>query len=297
MFFVVFLCFWACSLMAEKILFITHAFNRPDFLEIQVKTFNKLLKDPYELVVFNDSPNSYMEQQINEKCALLGLRVFRVPQHLHMRPGRQSAGHRHMDGIQYALDTIGYDYDGIVVLIDSDMFLVKEFNVAEYMKGVHLAGDLQGRSGNGVEVRYLSPALAFMNMGMLPDKRSLCFEGGYIHGLACDVGAYTYYYMQAHPELTYTFYDQIHIGAWKIIDPCSQCSMMSCPACIARLVYRGFDDTVIRFIQECPDDIEFNMKGTFLHYRCGSNWNNKPADYVAAKTNALNNLVARIIAQ
>jgi hypothetical protein len=198
-----------------KVLFITHAFNRPDFLDLQIKTFNALLEDEYELVVFNDAADSHMENQINTKCDELGLRHFRVPQHLHARPGRYSAGHRHMDGIQFAFDTIGYDYNGLVVLIDSDMFLVKRFSVEKYMHDIELAGHLHGRSGNGIEVRYIAPTLALMNMGLLPDKKTLSFEGGYIHSLACDVGAHTYYYMQKHPALKTKFYNQTHIGLWK----------------------------------------------------------------------------------
>lgn len=285
----------AFCISEAKVLFITHSFNRPDFLEIQVKTFNALLEDEYELVVFNDASDANMERTINATCSKLGLRCFRVPQELHLKPGRQSAGHRHIDGIQFALTTIGYDHNDMVVLIDSDMFLIKPFSIAEYMNGIDLAGDLQGRAGNGHIVRYLSPALAFMNMKTLPDKRTLSFEGGYIHGLACDVGAHTYYYMQNHPEIKTRFYNQLHIGAWKITAiQCTVCNNMTCDNCTKLMVTQGFDENAIRFIQECPDDIEFNMNGHFLHYRCGSNWNNKPQSYIQAKTNALNNLALAI---
>lgn len=286
----------AFNIATAKVLFITHSFNRPDFLELQVKTFNALLEDEYELVVFNDASDRQMEQQINNTCKALGLRYFRVPQHLHNRPGRQSAGHRHMDGIQFSLETIGYDYDGIVTIIDSDMFLTKKFSIKRYMEGIDIAGELQGRSGNGVEVRYLSPALVFMNMKTLPNKKTISFEGGYIHGLACDVGAHTYYYMQNNPQIRTKFYNQIHIGAWKVTGvKCSVCSNMSCSKCTELLIEQGFDAHNIHFIQECPDDIEFNLNGHFLHYRCGSNWNNKPHAYVTAKTNALNTLINAVV--
>jgi hypothetical protein len=102
--------------------------------------------------------------------------------------------------------------------------------------------------------------------------------------------------MQNNPQIKTKFYDQIHIGAWKVTSvQCPACNNMSCPKCLDLLIQQGFDANNIRFIQECPDDIEFNLNGHFLHYRCGSNWNNKPYEYIMAKTNALNNLVQAIL--
>ena len=54
------LCFFFCFVVTyqtttkQKILIITHNYNRPDFIEIQSATFKKFLQDDYEYVVFND---------------------------------------------------------------------------------------------------------------------------------------------------------------------------------------------------------------------------------------------------
>ena len=53
---------------AEKILIITHAYNRPEFIEIQHLTFQKFLADEYEFVVFNDAPTDAMANQISKAC-------------------------------------------------------------------------------------------------------------------------------------------------------------------------------------------------------------------------------------
>jgi len=277
---------------AAKVLIITHSFNRPDFIELHLKTFNAFLQDSYEYVVFNDADQEDMKRHIEETCKRCGVRCFRVPQHMQ---GRQSAGTRHMDGIKYALEKVGYDHDGVVALVDSDMFLIKPFSIEKYLEGYDIAGDLQGRGNNTIEVRYLSPALVFMNMQTLPNRRTLSFEGGYIEGLGCDVGGHTYYYLKNNPSVRPSFFGVLHIGVWKVGLNCRLCSNMTCVDCTQRLRDSGFDDMVIKYIQACPDNIEFNLNHSFLHYRGGSNWDHKSAEYHCMKTRALNDFMSAIV--
>jgi hypothetical protein len=274
--------------LTAKVLLITHSYNRPDFIELHVKTFKHFLKDEYEYVVFNDASNQGMKQQIEDTCKKLNIRHFRIPQEIHHRP---SPGHRHMDGIQYAFDQIGYDFDGIVALVDSDLFLLKPFSIEKYLEGYDIAGELQNRKNGKIIVNYLSPALAFMDMRKLPNKRTLSFEGGYVEGLACDVGAHTYYYFNNNPSVKPKYINVIHIGAMKIVSNCAHCSNGSCPTCIELLIKHKFTDRYIKFIQNVDDNIEFFLDHSFLHYRSGSNWNNQSSAYHNAKTLALNNFI------
>lgn len=75
------ICFFVvCQVIAkQKILIITHNFNRPDFIEIQHATFKKFLQDDYEYVVFNDATDSTLVQQINNICNKLQIEWIRVP--------------------------------------------------------------------------------------------------------------------------------------------------------------------------------------------------------------------------
>src|SRR5579872_411931 len=130
----------------KKVRIFCPVFNRPDFIEIQKKMFDTFLQDEYELIIFNDASDQNMATQIEHMCTKLNLECFRIPQELHQHRPRGSAGHRHMDGIQFALNKIGYGYDGIVMLIDSDMFLIKPFSVTQYLEGYDVAADRQGRS-------------------------------------------------------------------------------------------------------------------------------------------------------
>lgn len=275
-----------------KVLIITHSYNRPDFIEIQAKTFKAFLSDDYEFVVFNDASKEPMKQQIEQTCEHLGIRCIRVPQHLHASDG--TAGARHVHGMQYSFNTLAYDHDGIVCLIDSDAFLIKPLSIESYLKDFDIAGELEGRGNNKIEIRYLSPILVFMNMRTLPNKRTLNFGGGTIHGFACDNGAQTYYYFKNNPSARRKDISLAHIGAFAESLNCQTCKNLSCKKCIETMVAHGFDEALISFIHECPNlNIEFFLNYHFLHYRGGCNWDGQSTEYHRIKTKALNNLINR----
>lgn len=275
-----------------KVLLMVPTYNRPDFIELQVKTFKAFLQDDYEYVVFNDASQEDMARSIEQTCNRLNVRCFRFPQHIHAARGMTSPGHRHMDVLAYFLEQMGYDFPGIVAIVDSDLFLLKSFSIENYLRDYDISGELQGRENDAVKVRHLSPILVFMNMQTLPNKRTISFEGGYIEGLACDVGANTYYYLQNNPTVKSRIFTLNFIPALKRALSCSECSNFSCQKCVHYLKEIQFDDKMIAYVQSCPDDnTEFVLDNTFLHYRCGTNWDNKPGGYHDIKTKALNNLI------
>ncbi len=281
--------------ISAKVLLITHSYNRPDFIELNAHLFKTFLQDDYEYVVFNDAHQQNMKEQIEQTCKKLGIRCFRVHQNLHNRPNN-SPGHRHIDCIQYSLEKLGYDFDGIVAFVDSDMFLIKPFSIEKYLQGYDLAGDLEGRSNERIRIRYLSPNLTFMDMRTLPNKRTISFEGGMVEGLACDVGGHTYYYLKSNPGIKSKFFGHIHMGAMKVADGCKKCTNLDCPSCLKKLQQIGLDEEIIKFVHDIPEDkdVEFFLDHHFLHYRSGSNWNGKPAEYHQRKTRTLSTLISDI---
>jgi len=271
----------------------THSYNRPDFIEIQHKTFQAFLQDDYEFVVFNDAPEQSAKEKIEQTCKRLNIRCVRVPQALHNE--KNTPGERHMHGIKYSLEQIGFDHPGIVMLIDSDMFLIQPLRLESFLDGYNIAGELEGRGNDKVEVKYLSPMLAFMNMPNLTNKKNISFDGGYVEGLNCDVGGHTYYYLKNNPSVKPFFFGCLHIGNMKQDNDCNKCTNMTCDHCVKMLKDNRFDENAITFIQACPNtNVEFFMNHTFLHYRGGSNWDGQAAKYHAIKTQALNDFITAI---
>lgn len=280
------MCFFLLLLVSleleAKILIITHSFNRPDFIEIQAKTFQKFLKDDYEFVVFNDAPKEAMCQQINDTCAKLDISCVRIPQTVHTAPylprekndDFQNPAVRCANVVQYSLDVLGFNHDGLVMIIDADMFLIKPFSIAEYFKDFQLAGVPQKRE----HINYIWNGLVIFNMNTIPDKSSINFNCKKVEGVAVDVGGGLHPYFKAHPELKFNPIGNEYINQWT------------------ELSSRQEKHEEVRLLYNMqPNNIEFLLNYSFLHYRSGGNWDKRSNEYHENKTKILNEFVDAIL--
>ncbi len=288
-----------CSnVFAEKVLLITSAYNRPDFIEIQCKTFQKFLQDDYEFVVFNDASQRKLKKSIEEMCRKLGVRCVNIPQHIHdqpylkREPGEKfhAPGVRNANVVQYALRNLGFSHDGIVAIIDSDMFLVKDFSIKKYLNEYQIAGVPQGK-----EVQYLWIGIAFLNMSILPEKTTINFNCGKIKGVPVDAGGYTHHYLKSHPECKVRHFAPLHTPSLS----CSECLKIheyhACTHNRDLLERSGFDENQITALHSGLQNVEFFINGTFLHYRSGTNWDHKSAAYHELKTSLFNRYIEKIL--
>jgi len=278
----------------QKVLIITHNYNRPEFIEIQYKTFKHFLQDEYEFVVFNDANTTDMFKQINEMCDRYTIRSMAIPQSIHEKPylprvpdeWLHRPNVRHVNALQYSLDILGFDFDGIVAIVDSDLFLVKPLSINEYMTGYDIASVGRGAPG---DILYFWPGIVFLKMNELPDKRSMNFNCGSINGNNVDSGGWTHYYLSAHPTLRIRWGNELFGGLLFCPDRfCPVSSVATVEQEIAALRTMGFDDDQIHFLQKKPDTIEFLCDHHFLHYRAGTNYDNQSDAYLARKQDAIN---------
>src|ERR1700730_12585549 len=141
-FLIALVCFFSLE-ARDRVWMITHAYNEPEFIRMQAESFKKFMKDDYEFVVFNDASDERMARMIETMCKEHSVRCIRVPQEIHDWPYlARSPGEpyhrpnvRHVNCCQYSLDTIGFDFDGIVGFIDSDMFLIRPVSIVDLMEG------------------------------------------------------------------------------------------------------------------------------------------------------------------
>ncbi len=268
---------------SDTVLIFTYSHSRPDFIELHHKTFQAFLQDKYELIVFNDAPNPNMQQQIEQTCRKLNIECIRVPQHLHKQ--RNDPGARHSHGIKYSLETRGFNHDGIVLLIDADMFLVKPFSALELMKEYEVVGGFQQRKNQKYTITYVAPCLTFLNMNKLPDKITISFDGGFIHGMACDLGAQMHHYFEAHPLVNKKLFTAI--------------STYHLPKQKSELLALGYDAITSEFIlrlHETKHTVEFHLKDYFIHhYGGGSNWPKYSVHLLQEKASLINEYVNNAI--
>ena len=300
-----------CNTVHAKILIITYSYSNPEFIEIQYKTFKYFMKDDYEFVVFSDAPTKSCHAEIETMCKKWGISCIRIPQKIHESPyylplnmpeiypnHTIPSNVRHVHSVQYSLDTLGFDNDDIVVLIDSDMFLVRPLSVADFMKDCDIASLMKGSSNEqGATIMYCCPALTFLNMKTLPNKRSLNFNCGWVNGCSGDSGGYTYYYLKNHPSLRLKSFGSLYSGQIFCSDrffPQHQNQKNVRAPQEQKIAYwtsQGFNEKEINFLLKNPDTIQFLMEGKnswFFHYRGGTNYEKLPNSYHEQKKKLIN---------
>ena len=271
------------SLAADaKVLVMTHCYNTPEFIPYQYNTFKKFLSNEYEFIVFNDAPHKPTFNKIHAVCDSLGISCVDVPQNIHSSstpylprgPGIGGPSAECADTIQYMLDVMGFDYPGIVVIVDSDMFLIRNLNIKDLMKDTHVAAHPQTKTSLLGSATYFLPNLMFFNMELLEDKKSLNFNLGKVDGAITDTGGYTHYYIKQHPNLKWL---STNIAFGRLIDDKS-------PGLDPEVFsFLKSNDKLFNLANETAWDHEFYMDYTFLHFRAGSNWYKKDAGWITKK--------------
>jgi len=285
--FILFLTFTLCY-SANKVLIMTHHYKRTDFIELQYKTLKKFLKDPHELVVFNDAPSNSLSKQIDQICKKFNIRCIRIPQEIHNKPylKRESTyeyNHpcvRCANVVQYSLDVLGFKHPGLACIIDSDMFLIRDFSIADYMKNYDIGGVGQARHNEKGHVFYLWNGLLFFNMKTLPNKHEINFNCGKVENVSVDVGGYTHHYLKKYTNLKRKDITISHINF--------------IPKSLSSLKKR-FSSKEIDFLIQKPDNIEFLCNDHILHYRGGQNWDYKSPEYHRLKMVQFTQFIENII--
>lgn len=271
----------------QKILIMTPTSNHPEYIALQAQGFKKFLKDPYEFMVFNDASNETDRKAIDAMCASLAITCVRVPQE-NRKIGTvfSWASYRHGQAINYLMQQVGIKYDGVAVLIDSDLFLIKEFSIHSFFNGYDLAGVRQGELGSRTE--YIWPGLLFLRMNKLPDKETMRFapEETPAGKRGVDTAGSLYHYLNAHPTIRRLRFKQgerlmldakFHpyyftaIPHRAIYIKCAACQKQALDtACFhCRKMYKelGFRQEIIELItaRQVPACTEFLEGDTFFH--------------------------------
>ena len=151
----------------------TIAVNRPDFIELQHKTFKHFLKDEYQLIVVNDGFKKVRgnndAERIDAIARELSLESHRVP--FFGTPNRRTGrleeshpSHRHANSIRFLQKGDLNRHNDIAVIIDGDMFLSVDFSIREFLNGAPMAGAWQSKNKNGKNIEYVWPGVVFLDV-------------------------------------------------------------------------------------------------------------------------------------
>jgi hypothetical protein len=243
----------------------TTVVNRPDFLTIQNKLFNKFLLDEFSFHVVDDSIDPAISNEYKSICEQEGNHYYKKPKLGDPNDPAMACA----QAIQWTYDNlIRTDHNqDIVFVCDSDLFLVDEFSIEEFMSDCEIAALPQQRG----HVEYIWNGIMFFN---LPRLKSLDinFSCGLVEGQLTDVGGFTYYYLKENqPNFKRT--DVIYPTHFNEIELQNED------------VTKGYN-------------FELHLDQKFLHYRAATNWhsnwrsNNDP---LTKKTEIFNQVINSII--
>lgn len=205
----------------------TFHYNRPDYLEMQIKLLKKFILDDYELLVFNDARSFESSQAIEQVCNAYGVQCVRYEQDWHnnhpltykvlrqienpsflgsylggMDKGRTASdiggngSMRHCHVIQYALDFFGYDHSDIVAILDGDLFPIRPVSIRSLLEKKDLIGTYKTEG----DAKYLWVPFVAADMRTLPNKNDLQFHLDVIRNNLYDTGSHSHYYLLNNPK-------------------------------------------------------------------------------------------------
>ena len=216
--------------VSAKVRFLTFHYNKPEFIEIQHKTFKKFMTDDYELIVFNDAKDPAIEKEIQQTCDKYGIQCVRFKQEWHEEAPLndkiaawvknpkiynphtfishspkdigQQASVRHCHVIRYAMENYGYNHDDIVGLIDGDAFLIKPLSARALLKDYDIAG-IEKEYGS---LNYFWVVFIVMDMRTFPNKKDLTFDMAVVNNFIHDTGSDLYHLLLNNPKIRYKKY-------------------------------------------------------------------------------------------
>ena len=253
--------------------------NNPEFIEIQHNSFKKYMKIPYTFIVFNDAKDwadfsnfndVTIKNKIKEKCINLGILCIDIPNQHHKT--ENGPAKRCADSMNFIKDYMIKNKNRYL-LLDSDMFLVNEFN--DLYKDYDAAIVYQKRWKRMI---YPWNGIFYFNMSYLKNQDLLdwgCPWNG-------DVGMNNNNWLVSSYGINNKkIYKIKHLssGNWD---------KNQYPSCLGDNLL-GFLENDIRnkngkFFCEIYD-------GCFLHYRAGGNWMNEGREIHQNLTILLNKIL------
>jgi len=251
----------------------TFAHKRPDFLEIQLKSFQKNLEDDFEFIVFNNAIfdiNKSDYNNINTWCKDNNIQCIDIENNKILSSKFNGEILFNVDGT-YANSYLACAYplcwawtniisktDDKICIIDSDMFFIEKENISNLLDKYDIIYNEQLRG----HIYYMWNGIVFANLSTLPDASSINWWCGRCEGIAVDVGGQTYHYLKKYKDQIKNIKSEsIHFD--------------EDPDC-------GFSPANYEYI--CLEG-----RRSILHYIAGSNWNNMSPDYHNKKTEWLKN--------
>lgn len=231
--------------------------NRPDFIKLQKECFKKHLKDPYKWVIINNRGYLYDKtQEIEEECIAQGIEFLTIEHEIEIEVSQLVA-----NSLNFLWKGKASKESGIVVIMDSDLFLNKDISFVELLGDNDMFFCPQYTDG------HIWPWPGFMGFNMSKIKaEDVSFELLKINDVYADVGSGLNKYIEKYqPWIKLVERQEIIDQDWPVPDT---------------------NQTLYEWGFPKPYSVDF-LPFAF-HYKTGSNYaKHCTSEYNEAKTKAL----------
>ena len=219
----------------------TYSHNRPDLIGPQYDSLKKHIKDDFEFIVFNNErqggdPGSGYDPdriaEIDNVCHRLGIKSIRVELD---RDLQYINGHKQFEGESFVAGgshACGYSFswgwkhhisknDCISVILDSDMFFIRDVSIQDVMSDHNLAiipsyrysSKYRSEESRGtIALQYPWNGVVMADIPNMPNPSDLKWSLGIFNGQATDVGGEGHKYLIDHAdELKIKYMDYISV--------------------------------------------------------------------------------------
>jgi hypothetical protein len=247
--------------------------NRPDFIELQVKSFKKYLQEDFSFTIFNNSKFDRMPEYlgIEDMCRKYEIMTFDVLKdedlidrcnalEMSCRVFNNQGNYSNPNCAGcYACCFVWEKHiskyqGGNVCLLHPDVFLDQPVTLSDYLKDTPLCFMPQTRPNLGGI--HMHDAMVLADMSKLPDPETIFWWGSRVNGILTDIGGQTFFYLKAHPDLNPTLIQQRFTE----------------------------DDPTTEFHPSEYEVFSIADRPIALHYLRGSNWNYRSEIYHKQKT-------------
>lgn len=250
--------------MKNKILVISVYFNQENFLPYQISCLRKYLKEDFVFCFFD---NSYSGMGfIKDLQEDLGFEYFRVPQDIFTGGGPSTRAGQSLD---YAVKSSFEKYPDLneVLILDSDMFPIRNFSFSDLLEDRDFAGIIQHRG----HVFYYNNQLVALKRDRISNWKNFSFDTLVVEGEATDCGGGLFFFFRDdNPEVSRRDFIGIHSSQLTLGSPSRWEEIKEIDG--QESLLEDFFKTDISL--NGGENFSEVYDSRFLHFRAGSNWIN-----------------------
>lgn len=238
-----------------KICFAIVTYQTSRFLRLQLSLIKRLCLDINKrIVVCDNSIDSGIAKDIEGICDLKGIAYIR----LECSNVRKSSSFSHAAACIESYERLSESFD-CLVLLDHDIFPVRNFKIQDIIKDKCFAGRQQIRKAGDKQLNYIWPGLIIINCKKA-DVRKVKFDPIIIRGVNLDTGGALNPYLEELGEDVFYINDELKL---------------SCGEYMYDSIYNN----------------------TFFHIVNGSNWSKENNDVYNLRINTLISFIKRVVSK